>query len=99
MPDGELPETEYDGLADVYDVWAESDLEAQPSLSFYVNLATSEPGEVVELGVGTGRIALEIARRGKSLLGVDVAARMLAECRRKAKALGALDRLRLIQAD
>ncbi len=40
---------------------------------------------VLEVGCGTGRIALELARQGYSVTGIDPSAAMLAEARRKAE--------------
>ena len=49
----------------------------------------------MELGIGTGRNALAAAVAGKSVIGVDLSERMLAECRRKAEAVGVTERLDL----
>ena len=38
---------------------------------------------MLEIGVGTGRIALPLAARGCHITGVDIASEMLAELRRK----------------
>jgi SAM-dependent methyltransferase len=54
---------------------------------------------VVELGVGTGRIAIEAARRGKAVTGVDSSTAMLALCRERAATAGVADLLTLVQAD
>ena len=45
-------------------------------------------GRVLEAGCGTGRVALELARRGHVVTGVDVDASMLAEARSAADAEG-----------
>ncbi|MFW6051878.1 MAG: methyltransferase domain-containing protein [Myxococcota bacterium] len=45
---------------------------------FYADLAEEHGGPVLELGAGTGRVALEIARRGVDVLGVDRMPEMLA---------------------
>jgi SAM-dependent methyltransferase len=45
---------------------------------FYADLAEKSGGPVLELGVGTGRVALEIAQRGIDVLGVDRMPEMLA---------------------
>jgi SAM-dependent methyltransferase len=45
---------------------------------FYVDLAERVGGPVLELGVGTGRVALAIARAGIPVVGVDRMAPMLA---------------------
>ena len=43
-----------------------------------------EPGSVLDAGCGTGRVAIELDRRGIDVVGVDVDARMLEEARSKA---------------
>jgi SAM-dependent methyltransferase len=42
---------------------------------------------VLDAGCGTGRVAIELARRGFDVVGVDLDARMLATAQRKAPAL------------
>lgn len=42
------------------------------------------PDEVLDAGCGTGRVAIELARRGVEVVGVDVSASMLAVARRRA---------------
>ncbi|MFO0915433.1 MAG: class I SAM-dependent methyltransferase [Pirellulales bacterium] len=44
--------------------------------------------EVVDLGCGTGRAAVELARQGLTVTAVDLSAQMLEEVRRKAIATG-----------
>jgi SAM-dependent methyltransferase len=55
---------------------------------FYLEEARAVGGPVVELGVGTGRIALPIARAGIGVVGVDTSSRMLAICRERAEREG-----------
>ena len=43
-----------------------------------------EPGSVLDAGCGTGRVAVELDRRGLDVVGVDLDARMLEEARSKA---------------
>ena len=43
-----------------------------------------EPGSVLDAGCGTGRVAIELDRRGIDVVGVDLDARMLDEARSKA---------------
>jgi SAM-dependent methyltransferase len=45
------------------------------------------PQSVLDAGCGTGRVAIELERRGVSVLGVDVDASMLATARKHAPAL------------
>jgi SAM-dependent methyltransferase len=50
-------------------------------VDFYATLAAVSGGPVLEYGVGTGRVALPIARAGIALCGVDRSQPMLAELR------------------
>jgi SAM-dependent methyltransferase len=74
--------TGYDTWAPDYDVWAAEMTEDVP---FYVELAREAAEPIVELGVGTGRIAIPIAREtGKRVIGVDRSPAMLAVGRERA---------------
>ena len=52
--------------------------------AFYLALARETGGPVLELGCGTGRVLLPIARAGIAAVGVDRSAEMLAVLRKKA---------------
>lgn len=52
-------------------------------VGFYVELARRTGGPVLELGCGTGRVLLPIARAGIACVGVDASASMLEVLRRK----------------
>ena len=75
----------YDTIAELYDPWSRSVTEDVP---FYVAEARKAGGPVVELGVGTGRIAVPTAVAGVSVIGVDSSVGMLEICRRRAEAAG-----------
>jgi SAM-dependent methyltransferase len=76
----------YDAIARLYDPWSRSVTE---DVSFYVEQAQGvEPGPIVELAVGTGRIAVPIAAAGVSVIGVDSSAGMLEICRERAEIAG-----------
>ena len=47
-------------------------------------VAAYEPSSVLDAGCGTGRVAIELARRGVEVVGADVDASMLATARRLA---------------
>ena len=47
-----------------------------------------EPGSVLDAGCGTGRVAIELDRRGIDAVGVDIDRRMLGEARAKAPHVG-----------
>lgn len=55
-------------------------------IAFYVEEAKAAGGRVLELGCGTGRILLPIARAGRTIVGIDSSRRMLARCRQKVAA-------------
>ena len=55
----------YDDWVSIYDVWADTTEITKRNLPFYVEQMASASGPVVELGVGNGRIAIEVAKRGK----------------------------------
>ena len=89
-------ETPYDAIARLYDPWSRSVTE---DVDFYVEEALVSRGPVVELGVGTGRIAVPIAAAGVSVIGVDSSAAMLEVCAERAAAAGVADRLDLRPGD
>jgi ubiquinone/menaquinone biosynthesis C-methylase UbiE len=91
--------TEYDAFADIYDVWVETARITERDSPFYLEEYLRTEGGVVELGVGSGRIAIEAARQGKEIVGVDNSTEMLKLCRERAQAAGVAGRLTLIQAD
>jgi len=76
----------YDGFAPIYDAWAADMTE---DVDFYVELARKADGPVVELAVGSGRVAIPIAQRtGKRVIGIASSPAMLAAARERAAAAG-----------
>jgi SAM-dependent methyltransferase len=75
----------YDAIARLYDPWSRSVVE---DVAFYVALAVDSGGPVVELGVGTGRIAVPIATAGIPVIGVDSSRGMLEVCGERAALAG-----------
>ena len=92
MPAVEVAHSPYDAIAELYDPWSRSVTEDVP---FYVAEARKAGGPVVELGVGTGRIAVPTAAAGIRVIGVDSSAGMLEVCRRYAEAEGVMELLDL----
>jgi len=90
---------EYDAFADIYDIWTGAAPAAKRNRPFYVEEYLRAAGPVVELGVGNGRIAIEAARQGKAIIGVDSSAEMLKLCQERAEAASVAHLLTLIQAD
>jgi len=75
----------YDSWAAVYDAWAADMTE---DVSFYVDLAREAAEPVVELAVGSGRVAIPIAREtGKRVLGIDSSPAMIELAQERAAGL------------
>jgi len=83
--------------AGVYDLIFQRDAAAEATADMLFRLAGGGHPTVVELGVGTGRIALPLARRGARVIGVDTSRELLELAREAAE----LDRLpvQLVLAD
>jgi SAM-dependent methyltransferase len=74
-----LAASSYDEFAAVYDRWSTYMTEDVP---WYTELVRAADGPVVELAVGTGRVAVPAARAtGKRILGLDLSEEMLAHAR------------------
>jgi SAM-dependent methyltransferase len=80
----------------VYDPWSAGVVE---DISFYVEEALASGGPVVELGVGTGRIAIPTAAAGVHVIGVDSSAGMLEVCADQGRKAGVAERLDLRLGD
>jgi SAM-dependent methyltransferase len=73
--DAYRPGTYGDAFADVYDDWYPG--RDEPEAVADLVEAVREGDRVLELGVGTGRLALPLAARGRAVFGVDTSAAML----------------------
>ncbi len=89
-------ETSYDAIARLYDPWSRSVTE---DVAFYVDEACRAAAPVVELGVGTGRIAVPVAAAGVRVIGMDSSAGMLEVCRERAELAGVGDLVELRLGD
>src|SRR5947207_3264996 len=56
---------------------------ARTDVQFYVDEAKRSGGRILEIGCGTGRVLLPIARAGLEIVGVDAAQGMLDRCATK----------------
>jgi SAM-dependent methyltransferase len=74
----------YDELGPLYDAWCRSVTE---DVGFYVQLAVESGGPVLEIGVGSGRIAVPTALAGVRVVGIDTSPTMLELTRQRAEAL------------
>ena len=76
----------YDTWADRYD---DRPSGVAPDVAFYVGLAREADGPLVELAVGTGRVAVPVAQAtGRRVIGIDSSAGMLAQARERATDAG-----------
>ena len=75
-----------EGFAERYDEWSAEMTEDVP---FYVELARATAGPLVELAVGSGRVAIPVAEAtGRPVLGIDTSPAMLAQARERAATAG-----------
>jgi cyclopropane fatty-acyl-phospholipid synthase-like methyltransferase len=68
----------YGPASKYYDLFASSN-----DVDFYKELALEHGSKALELGVGTGRVAIELARAGVAVWGVDNSSHMLEVARMK----------------
>ena len=85
---------DWGAMSSWYDSWADryEDLSAPRrggDVSFYVGLALDADGPLVELAVGTGRVAIAVAQAtGRRVIGLDSSTGMLAQARLRAVEAG-----------
>lgn len=66
-------------FSDVYDDWYPGDAASAAAVDRLVTILGDGGADVLELGVGTGRLALPLAERGHSVTGLDASEEMLAQ--------------------
>jgi SAM-dependent methyltransferase len=71
----------YDDVAACYDASRGGELRGDNFASELDRRLPTGSGPVLEVGVGTGVVALGLARRGRAVIGVDVSAAMLTRAR------------------
>lgn len=77
------PATYGDAIAEDYDdLFADGLGDTTAITNFLTNLSSG--GRVLELGIGTGRLALPLAARGVDVWGIDASERIVAELRARA---------------
>lgn len=98
MTDGDLATRHAEAIARLYDL----DLSADPGdVELFQALARRTGGPIVELAVGSGRIAVPLAEDGHHVVGVDLDPAMLARARARLSTAGARarSRLELVEGD
>jgi SAM-dependent methyltransferase len=88
----------WDAYAPFYD-WENARTVARQDIRFWQRLAAAQDGPVLELGCGTGRVALPVVRAGAQLVGIDRSGEMLARARQRLRRARVLDRTLLVRGD
>ncbi len=88
----------WDEYAPFYD-WENAQTVARRDVPFWCRLAAAQPGPILELGCGTGRIALPVARSGTKLIGIDRSEAMLDRARRRLRRARLTGRAHLVRGD
>jgi SAM-dependent methyltransferase len=92
-----MPEDPYAPIADIYDFSYD---DFTDDFDFYINLAQVADGPVLELGVGSGRVAFPLAEAGFDVTGIDTSLSMLERARaRLAGSRLRKGKLELVEAD
>src|SRR6478672_11112723 len=74
----------WDAYAPFYD-WENAQTLGRRDVPFWQRVAKQARGPVLELGCGTGRVSLPLARAGVRLVGIDRSEPMLERARRRLK--------------
>ena len=97
MAEKKIWETFFDAHAPIYDenVFTKSTLK---EVDFLIEELALKPGAaILDVGCGTGRHAVELAKHGYKITGIDLSAAMLKEAREKARTAGV--EINFIRAD
>ena len=79
--EGYEPPSYGEAMADVYDEWYADLTDVGATVAAIARLAAG--GRVLELGIGTGRLAIPLAEAGLDVSGIDVSPAMVARLRAK----------------
>ena len=88
----------WDQYAPFYD-WENARTVGRRDVAFWRRLAAEQSGRILELGCGTGRIAIPILKAGGALVGVDRSDAMLAQARARTRRASLARRAKFVRAD
>jgi SAM-dependent methyltransferase len=88
----------WDEYASFYD-WENARTFGRRDVAFWRRLVRREGGPVLELGCGTGRLLMPLARAGAAIQGIDRSMPMLARARDRARRMPRRVRPRLLRGD
>ena len=88
----------WDDYAEYYD-WENARTVGRRDITFWQRMARPVRGPILELGCGTGRVAIPVGKTGATVVGIDRSASMLARGRAKVRRARLASRVRLIRGD
>jgi ubiquinone/menaquinone biosynthesis C-methylase UbiE len=88
----------WDDYADYYD-WENAQTVGRRDIAFWRRMAAPVDGPILELGCGTGRVAIPVAKDGATVVGIDRSASMLARGRQRVRRARLSARVKLIRGD
>ena len=88
----------WDEYAPFYD-WENARTLGRRDVPFWRAVARNVGGTLLELGAGTGRISIPLARAGVPVVGIDRSEPMLARARQRVKRAKLAHRVRLVRGD
>jgi SAM-dependent methyltransferase len=97
--DGAGGYAEYGFVAEYYDYVGP--YQEREDVAFYIDMVRGADGPALELGCGTGRVLIPIARAGCAITGIDLSPAMLSVCREKlaGEPADVQSRVQLVKAD
>ena len=88
----------WDAYARFYD-WENTQTVGRRDVRFWTDLAGRADGAVLELGCGTGRLSVPVARRARRFVGVDRSAAMLRRLRARLRRARLTGRASIVRGD
>ncbi len=86
----------FSSIARFYDI---DDGRLSADIPFHLSFARKTGGPILDLGVGSARLALPLAQAGFQVTGVDISSEMLDLARKRIARAGLQDRIHLLQAN
>ncbi len=88
----------WDDYADYYD-WENAQTVGRRDIAFWQQMASPVKGAILELGCGTGRVAIPVAKQGATVIGIDRSESMLRRARARVRRARVSARVKLIRGD
>ena len=88
----------WDDYAQFYD-WENAQTMGRRDVMFWQRLARRTAGPILELGCGTGRVAIPVAKAGARVVGIDRSVSMLDRARKRLRRVKLAGSLQLVRGD